>query len=487
MAQILTNVASLNAQRNLSQSGSALATSLQRLSSGLRINSAKDDAAGLAISERFTAQIRGIDQAARNANDGISLAQTGEGALGSAGSILQRIRELAVQSVNATNSAADRAALNNEVAQLAAELDRIASTTSFNGQLLLDGSNSSTYQVGANAGEVITVSTTNFRTDQYGNHRMGAITAGTAGATSADLMAGSSLATLQTTGSSANRVAGGTVTINGALGTAAITYIAGTSAKAVAQQVNNNVASTGVTATAKTECDMTGMSANATYSFTITSNNTTALSINFSTGAISSDGLASGVNAINDKSAQTGVTAKVNAAGTGITLLNSSGENITIARVTGNSIIGNSSLSTGTAIISGQLNLDSDKSFGVTTPNSTDFFTATSVSSSLQKTSQVDVGSVDAANRTIALVDGALQAVNGMRAKYGAVQSRFELTVANLKTASENLSASRSRIRDADFALETANLTRNQILQQAGTAMLAQANALPQTVLTLLK
>jgi len=120
MSQILTNVASLNAQRNLSQTGMSLATSLQRLSSGLRINSARDDAAGLAISERFTSQIRGIDQAARNANDGISLAQTGEGALGSAGAILQRIRELAVQSVNATNSAADRAALNNEVSQLAA-------------------------------------------------------------------------------------------------------------------------------------------------------------------------------------------------------------------------------------------------------------------------------------------------------------------------------------------------------------------------------
>ncbi|MFZ2301354.1 MAG: flagellin, partial [Gallionella sp.] len=419
MAQILTNVASLNAQRNLSQSGTALAVSLQRLSSGLRINSAKDDAAGLAISERFTAQIRGIDQAARNANDGISLAQTGEGALGSAGTILQRIRELAVQSVNATNSAADRAALNNEVAQLAAELDRIASTTSFNGQLLLDGSNSSTYQVGANAGEVITVSTTNFRTDQYGNHRMGAITAGTAGAASADLMAGSTLATLASTGSSANRIAaGGNVTINGALGTATFAYLASASAKSIAQQVNNNVASTGVTATAKTEVDMTNMSASATYSFTVVSNNTTAVSINFSTGAtINSDGLASGVNAINDQSAKTGVTAKVNSAGTGITLLNSSGENITIARVTGTSTIGGSATATSgtSAIVTGQLDLDSDKSFGLTTGVSTAFFTATAVSSSLQKTSQVDVGSVDAANRTIALVDGALQAVNGMR------------------------------------------------------------------------
>ena len=488
-AQILTNIPSLNAQRNLTASSLTLATSLARLSSGLRINSAKDDAAGLAITERFTAQIRGIDQAARNANDGISLAQTGEGALSSAGGILQRIRELAVQSVNATNSAADRAALNNEVGQLASELDRIAATTAFNGQLLLDGSNSSTYQVGANAGEVITVTTTNFRTDQYGNYRMGAVTATTANALSPDLMAGSTIATLASSGSTVSRVMGGAVTVNGALGTASFTVLTGSSARTVAAQVNSYVSSTGVAATAKTEVEMTSMSANATYSFTLKSNNTTPISINFNTGAITADGLASGVNAINDQSAKTGVTAKANAAGSAIILTNASGENITIDRVIGTMIIGNSATgaSATSAIVTGQLILDSDKSFGVLAANGTDFFTTTAVSSSLQKTSQVDVGSVDAANRTIALVDGALQAVTGMRAKYGALQSRFESTVMNLKTASENLSASRSRIRDADFALETANLTRNQILQQAGTAMLAQANALPNTVLQLLK
>lgn len=489
-AQILTNIPSLNAQRNLSQSGTALATSLARLSSGLRINSAKDDAAGLSISERFTAQIRGIDQAARNANDGISLAQTGEGALSSAGSILQRIRELAVQSVNATNSAADRAALNNEVGQLASELDRIAATTAFNGQMLLDGSNSSTYQVGANAGEVITVTTTNFRTDQYGNYRMGAVTATTANALSSDLMAGSTIATLASSANSVSstvsRVVGGGVTINGALGTANFTVNSGVSAKTVAAQVNSYTSSTGVTATAKTEVEMTAMVASTTYSFTVLSNNTTAVSVNFNTGALTADGLASGVNAINDQSAKTGVTAKANAAGSAIVLTNASGENITLGRVSGAFTL-TGGLATGTTIATGQIILDSDKSFAVAAANGTDFFIAAAVSSSLQKTSQVDVGSVDAANRTIALVDGALQAVNGMRAKYGAVQSRFESTVANLKTASENLSASRSRIRDADFALETANLTRNQILQQAGTAMLAQANALPNSVLTLLR
>jgi flagellin len=491
MSQILTNVASLNAQRNLAQSGSTLATSLQRLSSGLRINSAKDDAAGLAISERFTAQIRGIDQAARNANDGISLAQTGEGALGSAGSILQRIRELAVQSVNATNSASDRAALNNEVGQLASELDRIAATTSFNGQKLLDGSNSNTYQVGANAGEVITVSTTNFRTDAYGNYRIGGKVAA-AGVVGADLMAGSGLGAKLSAATATHITANSTIKIDGALGSASVTTTTTSSAKAAAALVNGQTSTTGVTASAFNEFDLTTFTANTSYSLNITSNNTTAVAVSFSSAALTADGLSGAVNALNDASSKTGVTAKVNAAGTGITLNNASGEDITISVTssggTNLTIGGTSTASGGSAIGTGQLVFDSDKSFAVTSQTNAGFMLGTTAyASQLQKTSAVDVGSVDAANRTIALVDGALQAVNGMRAKYGAVQSRFESAVANLKIASENLSASRSRIRDADFALETANLTRNQILQQAGTAMLAQANALPNSVLTLLR
>ncbi|MBI5437584.1 MAG: flagellin [Nitrosomonadales bacterium] len=493
-SQILTNVASLNAQRNLDRTGLTLAVSLQRLSSGLRINSAKDDAAGLAISERFTAQIRGIDQAVRNSNDGISLAQTGEGALGSAGGILQRIRELAVQSVNATNSAADRAALNNEVGQLASELDRIAATTSFNGQKLLDGSNSNSYQVGANAGEVITVSSDNFRTDSYGNNRMGTLAA-TATTTAGDLTLGSTAYMLRSSATVANRVTATNMTLNGGLGSANIAWLAGDSAKTVAKTVNGQTATTGVTASAKTEIDMV-FAVSTNYQLAIASNNTTAVSVSFTTGATANaDGLAGGINAINNVTAQTGVTAKVNTAGTGITLTNASGENMTITNTVGavTSIGNGGTTNSGTVaaattwLVSGELVLDSDKSFGVVAATTVSWVNNAAAASQLQKTSQVDVSSVDASNRTIALVDGALQAVNGMRAKYGAVQSRFESTVANLKTASENLSASRSRIRDADFALETANLTRNQILQQAGTAMLAQANALPNSVLTLLR
>jgi len=491
-AVINTNVASLNAQRNLSTSGNSLATSLQRLSSGLRINSAKDDAAGLAISQRFTSQIRGIDQATRNANDGISMAQTGESALSSAGDILQRIRELAVQSVNATNSASDRAALQSEVGQLASELDRIAGTTAFNGQKLLDGSNSSTFQVGANANETITANTTNFRTDAYGNYRIGA-KAATATSNLGDLTIGSTAGTKLSAASAAHATVTSTISIDGALGSAAVVIASSTSAKAAAALVNAKTADTGVTASAKNEFDLTAFTASTSYSLNITSNNTTAVAVSFTAGTSLStaDGFSAAVNAINDASAKTGVTAKVNSTTTGITLTNASGEDITISINSGTgglTIGGTATASSASAVGTGELVFDSDKSFAVTSSTNAGFLLATTATASqLQKVSQVDVGNVDAANRTIALVDGALQAVNGQRAKFGALQSRFESTISNLRSASENLSASRSRILDTDFAAETANLTRAQILQQAGTAMLAQANALPQNVLSLLQ
>jgi len=493
MSQVInTNVQSLNAQRNLSTSGGSLATSLQRLSSGLRINSAKDDAAGLAISERFTAQIRGLDQARRNANDGISLAQTAEGALQSSGDILQRIRELAVQSSNATNSASDRQALNAEVNQLTSELDRIAKTTEFNGSKLLDGSfGSATFQVGANAGQSISASTANFSTSQYGNYRVGSKVATDAGA-KGDLTAGSTANAIASNAAASSRVAGGDITISGATGSATVTIAAGASAKKAAEQINGETGTTGVKASAKTEIDVTAMTANTSYKFDVSSDNATAVTISFTLGAaVDKDGLASAVNAFNDVASKTGVTARVNDGGDGITLLNANGENITIANAASGSatatVGGTSTAGGASAVATGQLVLDSEKSFSIEAANTTDFFTATAAAGQLQKVSDLDVSSVDAAQRTLAMVDSALAAVNSQRAKFGALQSRFETTIANLQTSTENLSASRSRIRDTDFASETANLTRAQILQQAGTAMLSQANALPQNVLSLLR
>ena len=231
---INTNINSLTAQRNLGQTTNALSTSIQRLSSGLRINSAKDDAAGLGISQRFTSQIRGLNQAVRNANDGISLAQTAEGALGSAGTILQRVRELAVQSANATNSASDRAALNAEVGQLTAELDRIAKTTQFNGTNLLDGSfGSAIFQVGANANQTITATSANFSTNKYGNNRIGSVVAATAGSVG-DLVTGSTADAVASSSGAAAAItsritAPGTITVSGATGSGAAIAVAASS------------------------------------------------------------------------------------------------------------------------------------------------------------------------------------------------------------------------------------------------------------------
>jgi len=495
MQVINTNVASLNSQRHLSKSGSSLSTSLERLSSGLRINSAKDDAAGLAISERFSSQIRGTDMAIRNANDGISMSQTAEGALSSAGDILQRIRELAVQSANATNSASDRAALQNEVTELGSELDRIASTTSFNGQKLLDGTSSSNFQVGANANQFITASTANFRTANYGNYRQGSSVASTASGTG-DLVQGSSAQTLSATATvvaavTSSRVVAGSVTIAGALGSQAVSWAAGASAKSVASSINGYTGTTGVTASAYTEIGM-NLTASGAYSLDITSNNSTAVTVSFTVGAtVNADGLSSAMNAINDASSKTGVTASLNSAGTALVLKNASGEDIAIKNNSATAALslgGTAVAATSIGSATGSLVLDSDKSFSTTADNTTDFFASTAASGSqLQSVDKVDVGSVASATRTISLVDNALSTVNAQRAKLGALQSRFESTISNLNVASENLSASRSRIRDTDFASETANMTRSQILQQAGTAMLAQANSLPQQVLSLLK
>ena len=484
MPQVInTNIMSLNSQRNLNSSQSALQTSLQRLSSGLRINSAKDDAAGLAISERFTSQIRGLDQAVRNANDGISLSQTAEGALSESGNILQRIRELAVQSANATNSASDRQALQSEVSQLVSELDRIASATEFNGQKLLDGTfGTAIFQVGANANQTIQTTTANFRASNFGNYRVEG-----AGASA---------------GSEA-RIGGETLTVTGSLGAESIDVAAGSSARDVAEQVSGKSNSTGVTAFALTEELATFDSAGA-YVINLASDNQEATKVAFTiSGTDGNDGLAGAITAFNDVSSKTGVTARISENGEGIILRNSTGNNIEIAETAANSnsgtvMIGGATVRSGAdtaadpdaelsgITVTGQVTFDSDKSFSVV-GDAGETVTNATEASALNSVNNMDVSSVTGANLALATVDAALNTVSNQRAKFGAIQSRFGSTIANLSTNSENLSAARSRIRDADFAKETAELTRNQILQQAGTAMLAQANVAPQNVLTLLQ
>ncbi len=382
MASVInSNISSLNAQRNLTSSQASLSTSIQRLSSGLRINSAKDDAAGLAISERMTAQIRGLTQAGRNANDGISLAQTAEGALATVGTNLQRIRELAVQASNGTNSQVDRDALQSEVSQLQAEIQRVAEQTSFNGVKLLDGSFSGVaFQVGANAAETITIaSIANVSTAALG----GTLTRFTAAVPASGL-----------TGF-ATAIAAGALTINGfSVGAVASAGNAQERAGQMAEAINRVSAQSGVGA-----------------------------SYDNVTGQLS---LTSGAVAV--------------FAGAGA-----------VANVSG-WVAGNVGTSTTTTGIAG-----------------------------------LSVSSFTNAQQTISQIDNALASVNTSRANLGAIQNRFESVVSNLASTTENLTASRSRIQDADFAAETANLSRSQILQQAGTAMVAQANQIPQNVLSLLK
>ena len=485
---INTNINSLTAQRNLGMNQSSLSTAIQRLSSGLRINSAKDDAAGLAISDRFTAQIKGLDQAVRNANDGISLAQTTEGAMKASGDILQRVRELAVQSANATNSAGDRQAIQAEVGQLVSELDRISQTTEFNGQKLLDGSfGTQQFQVGANANQTITATTANLRTSGYGNNQVQA--------TGGD-------GTLAAFG--ANSTTAGSLAINGALGSATVTVAANSTAKANADLINAQKSNTGVGATARNDTSL-AFASTGSYTLTLQSDNATTQAISFSVSAVATtDGLAAAVSAINGQSSKTGLTASLNAAGSAVVLTNASGNDISVSDTTvanaGNVTVqklGSAGAASGaaavltadttaaTATVVGYITLDGNKSFAaaVTTSN----ILAASVGSTLNKVADLDVTTFAKATDALKTVDSAISFVSGERAKLGALQSRFETTINNLSVTSENLSASRSRILDADFAKETANLSRAQILQQAGTAMVAQANQLPQGVLALLR
>ena len=618
MPQIInTNVTSLTAQRNLNKSQSSLATAMQRLSSGLRINSAKDDAAGLAISDRMTSQIRGLNQAIRNANDGISLSQTAEGALGESSNSLQRIRELAVQAANSTNSASDREALNAEVQSLLSEIQRTATTTQFNGQNIIDGNfQAAQFQVGANANQTITVGVAGATTNLLGAYQ----------ATSA---------VVTTTPFDGTGIKINDVDVGVSVGTSAAGWDSD-SAAAKAAAINGISAQTGVTATATNS--LTGSAPVAGVAL----GGTDLLINGISVGSVSSDAsavtqggyVADAINAISNK---TGVTAVADATTGALTLTASDGRNITLttggdadsattvfnatgldvssgtnpgtshdtralviaaagefeaaspaagditegdtvtidgivyefttetqeqvtsggstniavtlsatnnataigtalaAAINGQRAAGNTTISasgtttvtltqdqfgTGgaqditysesfaqgdTAIVEGSVTSNGSDSadangvttFGTLTLSSAQTFSLSgsnlayaglaSSSATLSKLEAVDISTVAGANAALSVIDGALSQISTSRADLGALQSRFESTIANLSVTSENLSAARSRIMDADFAAETAMLTRAQILQQAGVAMVSQANALPQSVLSLLQ
>lgn len=465
MISVNTNVSSLNAQRNLSQSGSDLATSMERLSSGMRINSAKDDAAGLQISNRLTSQVNGLAVAQRNANDGISMAQTAEGAMSESTNILQRMRELALQSANGSNSKEDRDSLQKEVSALQTELTRIAETTSFGGQQLLDGSfGTKSFQIGANANETINVSLQDVSADKIGGTFATAIGAGTSfgGYDAAD-------GSYQTTTSE-------TLTLKTAGGKAvAVALDEDSTATEAANKIN--ASDSDVLATAVAKVDIV-LGAATTGTMTIGDNEITL-------DADTTATLATQLQDLGYDATMNGTTLELNASGVdgvsfsigtaGSVQLNSRGDNTNTAVATANTDLGYTSA----------LEFSSKNSFSVT--GGTESAAATVNGTAADKmVSTIDITSQAGSQSALSIIDSAIAEIDSQRADLGAVQNRFDHTISNLANISENVSASRSRIQDTDFATETAEMTKNQILQQAGTSILSQANQLPQTALSLL-
>jgi flagellin len=379
---LTTNYSSLVAQDSLSTSGAELSTALQQLSSGLRINTAADDAAGYAIVQGMTAQINGLDQASQNANDGVSLAQTAQGALTEITNDLQTMRDLAVESLNATNSSQDRADLNQQFSQLQADINNVASTAAFNGVNLLDGSfQGATFQVGANIGQTISVSSV----------------------------------------ASANTSALGTL----------YTAVGGAGA---------------------------AMTAGQTGTLTIGGVSTSAFTV---TGVAATDAktIAAAINAISAQDG--GVVATVDANG-GIDLSSTTSQTVAVAAGAGN----------GASVTLANIGLAGG---------------ATAITANATNLNVANVNTVDSSNQSLAQIDAALQQVAATGAQLGAYQNRFQAAITGLNTDSTNLQSARSGIQDTDYAMATSQLSKAQILQQASTAMVAQANTIPQNILTLLQ
>ena len=492
-----TNIASLNAQNNLTGSQAQLSQSLERLSSGLRINSAADDAAGLAISQQFTTQINGTNQAVNNANDAVSETQTAAGALNTIVNNLQSIRTLAVESANGSNSASDRAALDQQVQQQISEITQIASQTSFNGLSVLNGTSGvTTYQVGANVGNTISVNLT----QGVGANQIGAVASnltdvtGTATGGGLKIAVGSSPAV--TIG--ASTLYATTATTSGAN---AFAYQGGGSAYAQAAAINGAGVS-GLTATA-TNNQLVTFGAVGAGAYQLSINGVSVLNSTTAPAAVGNV-----INAINSFSTQDGgVTAT--ASGTGFVLTAADGSDIQVAQTavsggisaiqaynptTAAVVTGSASVAVGVAgaavLGSGQLSLSAGQNVQVSGAGAdltaSGYAAATTITASGTLAGQ-NVLTVAGANSTIQAVDSALATVSGFQSQLGAIQNRFTAAVGNLQSTAQNLTQSRSTIQDADFAAETANLTQAQVLEQAGISVLAQANQQPQLILKLLQ
>ena len=496
MGQVInTNLASLAAQRSLNNSQGDVQTSLTRLSSGLRINGAKDDAAGLAISERFTSQIKGLNQAVRNANDAISLSQTAESALAETTNLLQRARELSIQSANATNSASDRAALQSEVTQVIAEIDRIANTAEFNGIKLLNGNFSSqAFQVGANANQTVSVSVNSAKTDALGAVNTLAFTN--------QQVAGAS--THGAVGGVTSTVAAQTLTFTTGGVASTVTVGTGDSAQTIAAAVTANVDNVTAAGVTRAEIDVAAVTAGAA---SVTVNGTT---VNWTaTGNTATDATAL-KTALSDSASLANLTIQEGTVSGEVEIIDNNGANLTIgvtqtggtydiravkSDMTTDAGTDQTGLTTGEGtVITGDVTYTTSSPIGTTINLASDtgvtFISAGQnggITTSTDRVKDVTIASATGAQSAIAIIDSAIAEVSTIRANLGAVQNRFDSIVSSLQVSSENQSGARSRIVDADFAVETASLTRGQILQQAGIAVLAQANAAPQNVLSLLQ
>lgn len=492
MNVINTNIGAITAQSNLSKVNMEMGDAMNRLSSGLRINSAADDAAGMTISEKMTSQITGLNQAVRNATDAKNLIDTTEGAHQEVSNMLQRLRELAIQSANDTNTEGDRAALNAETNQLITEINRVAETTTFNGMNVLDGTfTGKQFQIGADAGQTIEVNVDSAAANEIGSNSV----------TSAASVA-------QGTGLTDTNIAAGTVIdIQSNFGNASVTSTAGQSAEELADAINGVTASTGVTATAITKASLSGLTAADSVQFDLNGVQIGGLNVGDTTD------LRALANAINDASGQTGVTASMGQTNAEIILTDRSGADIiienyasgagttdltvtalnadeTAAGATGGVHTALLDATNESAAVTGQVELSSTEAFSVgssVTTAGTVAFEAASTASNLDSVAAIDLSTQEGAESAIGVLDVAIEKISQARSELGAVSNRLDSTISNLTNISVNVEAARSGIMDADFAKESTDLAKANILSQASTAMLAQANANSQNVLQLLQ
>ncbi|MGI2801067.1 flagellin [Photobacterium damselae] len=492
-----TNVSAMTAQRYLNSASNGVANSMEKLSSGLRINSAKDDAAGLQISNRLTSQTNGLNVAMRNANDGVSMAQTAEGAMQETTNMLQRMRDLSLQSANGSNSDADRAALQKEVSSLQEEMTRIADTTTFGGQNLLDGSfGSKDFQIGSNANETISLSLSSTKASDIGASTLA--------------LDGTALGSVSTAAATipANTVAAHKMGISGEFGSSDVSIAAAASAKDIASAVNKESGKTGVSAEAYNAVkldNITNMENDSVIDLAVN-----GTEVSFKAGSDTSESMA---NAINAESDNTGVSAELNDDGS-LILTSKDGSDITLDLTDKGVGAAGTSKEDATMDVTA-LKKDSSGEWAASTSKTTLDAAANKTtrvtghvdltgsgnkleltntdativgSATVQKKSvdTVDVSTASGAQAALKSIDGALAQIDAQRADLGAFQNRMNHTLNNLSNINENVNASNSRIKDVDFAKETTNMTKNQILQQASTSILAQAKQIPQSALSLL-